>query len=151
MPSFAICYSSTEFCTSIWCCSFPIKQLHSTLSYRKHCILLHCSVSQSLFNILWGRNSGYLRKQIQLFYCIWTSPIYLQGFFSTSMTPVHSGLFHKGEKWNFYFNNNFLLTDVIKSPSWFWQYPVFGLCWTDFWFFKVSVSARLQIMVAMWL
>lgn len=39
--------------------------------------------------------------------------------FSTSMTPVYSGLFHKGERWNFQFNNNFFFTDVMMSPSQF--------------------------------
>lgn len=33
-------------------------------------------------------------------------------FFPIIMTPVHSGQFHKGEKWNFYFNNILFLTDI---------------------------------------
>lgn len=121
MPSFAICYSSTEFCTSIWCCSFPIKQLHSILSYWKYRIL-HCCVFQSLFDIL-------VRIQLGLFEKNGTNSVVLlnmsfsnlsAGICSTSMALTHSGLFHKGEKWNFCFTNNFLPTDVIMLPSWFW-------------------------------
>lgn len=157
MPSFAICYSSTEFCASIWSCSFPIKQLCSPSSYQNYCIILYCCIFQSLFELLWGCSSPAISEkntQIQLFYSIWTSPTYLQvfGLFSASMTPLCRVLFHWGEKWIFYLSNK------QDPPHWFCNVtfsvsaldPGSGPCWTEFWLLRTSVSAGLQIMAVMW-
>lgn len=82
--SFTICYSSTEFYTSIWCFSSPIKRLH----HPHHTKLLQCRVFQSFQYMVRMQLSGYLRKNvlIQLFCCIGTyeplQPICRWFFFS---------------------------------------------------------------------
>lgn len=87
--------------------------------------ILHPSPLPCFSIIIW-----YIVKiQLRLFETNGTNPVVLlytnlshlsAGFFSTSMSPVHCGLFYKGEKWTFYFNNSFLISDVIISPSRFW-------------------------------
>lgn len=125
MPSFAICYSSTEFCASIWSCSFPIKQLCSPSSYQNYCIILYCCIFQSLFELLWGCSSPAISEKIHKFSCsIVYGPLQLicrcLGFFPPAW--LHCTVCYSTEvksRFSTSVTNKILLIDSVMSPSQF--------------------------------